>query len=89
MVGVWRWRGFGGGGAGLAAFRAACAFLLRGGRCACCAGRRLHGQGCLARCCARQGFWSRQCSPGSSAVAVLGEGGDMPVVATTGAVVGS
>ena len=42
MVGVWRWRGCGGGGggAGLAAFLAACAFLRRGGRCPCCAGRR-------------------------------------------------
>ena len=31
------------------------------------------------------GLWSRQCSPWSSAVAVLGQGGDMPVVSTTGA----
>ena len=38
------------------------------------------GQGCLARYNARQGFWSRQCSPWSSAVAVLGQGVDMPVV---------
>ena len=30
-------------------------------------------------------LWSRQCSPWSSAVAVLGQGGDMPVVSTTGA----
>ena len=42
MVGVWRWWGCGGGGGGalLAAFRAACAFVRRGGRCPCCAGRR-------------------------------------------------
>ena len=40
---------------------------------------------CLARCCARQGLWSRQCSPWCSAVAVNGQGGVMPVVATTGA----
>ena len=33
----------------------------------------------------RRGFWSRQCSPWSSAVAVLGQGGDVPVVVTTGA----
>ena len=40
---------------------------------------------CLALCCARQELWSRQCSPWCSAVAVLGQGGVMPVVATTGA----
>ena len=43
---------------------------------------------CLARYCARQGMWSRQCCPWCSSVAVLGPGGDMPVVATTGAVLG-
>ena len=36
---------------------------------------------CLALCCARQGLWSRQCSPWCSAVAVLGQGGVMPVIA--------
>ena len=40
---------------------------------------------CLSRYCARQGIWSRQCSPWCSAVAFLGQGIDMPVVATTGA----
>ena len=59
-------------------------FLRRGGRCLCCADRRrgcpVLGQGCLARCCARHGLWSRQCCPWFSAVAVLGQGGDMPVV---------
>ena len=34
------------------------------------------------------GLWSRQCCPWSSAVAVLGPGGDTPVVAMTGAVLG-
>ena len=43
---------------------------------------------CLARYCARQGMWSRQCCPWCSAVAVLGPGGHMPVVVTTGAVLG-
>ena len=43
---------------------------------------------CLVRYCARQGMWSRQCCPWCSAVAVLGPGGDMPVVSTTGAVLG-
>ena len=33
----------------------------------------------------KTGFWSRQCSPWCPAAAVLGQGGDMPVVATTGA----
>ena len=43
---------------------------------------------CLARYCARQGMWSRQCCPWCSAVAVLGPGGDIVVVVTTGAVLG-
>ena len=34
------------------------------------------------------GVRSRQCSPWSSTVAVLGQGGDMSVVATTGGVLG-
>ena len=78
----------GGAGCDCAAFRAV--FRRCGGRCPCCAGRRrglvqFMDKVCLARCCARQRLWSRQCSPGCSAVAVLGPGGDMPVVATTGA----
>ena len=74
------------GGAERAAFLAAFrAVLRRGGRCPCCADRRLGTVQLLDKVvlpvCARQGFWSRQCSPWSwrSAVAVLGQDGDMPV----------
>ena len=85
MVGVWRWRG-----ALLAAF--VLGFVLFFGVVVDVpdvqvvdVGSSSSCTGCLARYCARQEFWSRQCSPGSPAVAVLGQGGDMPVVATTGA----
>ena len=84
LVGVWRRRGCGGGGggAGLTAFVlrfvlffdfVVDVFVVQ------------VVIWCLARCCARQEIWSRQCSPWCSAVVVLEQGGVMPVVATRGA----
>ena len=68
------------GGAELAAFRAAFrAFLRRGGQCPCCAGRRLGIVQLLDKVVLPV---IAQCSSWSSAVAVLGQGVDMPVVAT-------
>ena len=80
------WSGCGGGGAGCVSCCVSCfsstwwsmSLLCRSSTWDCPA----LGQGCLARYCARQVFWSRQCSSWSSAVAVLGQGVDMPVVAT-------
>ena len=58
-------------------------FLRRVGRCPCCADRRrgcpVLGQGCLARCCARHGFWTRQCSSGIPQVQFLEKVVDVPV----------
>ena len=79
--GVGRWPGRGGCGGGGAVLAAFC--------CVSCSSSTLWSMSlmcrssiwCLARCCARQGLWSRQCSPWSSAVAVLGQGGDMLVFA--------
>ena len=91
MVGVWRWRGCGGGGcgAGLAAFLAACAFfdvvvdvpvvqVVDVGLSS--SWTRLS---CPLLC--KTEVLVQTVQPGDSAVAVLGQGGDMPVVATTGA----
>ena len=112
MVGVWRWRGGGGGGggAGLAAFRAAFrAFFRRGGRCPCCAGRRLGLSSSWTRLSCPSLCKTGVFGPDSAARgvpqlqfldkvltgpvlrrqvlegAVLRQGGDMPVVSTTGA----
>ena len=93
---VWWWRGCGGGGggAGLAAF--VLRFVLFFDVVVDVPVVQVVDVGsssswtwlssCPSLC--KIGVWSRQCSPWSSAVAVLGQGGDMPFVATTGAVLG-
>ena len=80
------------GGAGRAAFLAAFrAVLRRGGRCPCCAGRRrgfvqfMDKVVVLPVVVQDWGYGPDSAARWSSAVAVLGQGVDMPVVATTGA----